>query len=221
MERSPADYEGLAYNEVRGSFDDMPPARQSAAAVAATALVRDPHTGATAAQLNPVNRATSPGYAISKEPYMQLVDHGARSAASASTTTTPQHQNPSWYNTDPITTSTPMADPINRTTTPGSAGARNMLPSQMRRSSQQVLGRSQTDLTKMGNGSALPPPVPPKEALEDEDEQWRREALGYLGYAGVGGHYGRWVWEVEIFGEGVNGNGNGNVCRDVFKIKRK
>jgi hypothetical protein len=189
MERSPVDYEGLAYNEARGSFDDIPPVRQSAAAVAASALVRDPRTGATAGQLDPMHRTTTPGYAISKKPYMQVVNRDVP-ATTITTTNTSMRQESKWYGPPPCVSTSPIQDPVNRTTTP-SSGARNLLPSQMRRNSQQLLSRSQTDLTYMGSNGP-PPPLPPKISPEEDEEQWRRDALGYLGYAGVGpGHYGR------------------------------
>jgi hypothetical protein len=177
LERSPVDYEGLAYNEAQGSFDDMPPAPLSAAAVAATALVRDPHTGATTTQMDPANRARTPGYNGRQQPY-----------APAPTSYPQPDTNNDWYAPPPG-----IKDPIQRVESP-SSGARNMLPSQMRRNSQALLGsRSQTDFSRP---QEAPPPVPAKISPESEeaDEEWRREALGYLGYAGVGGaggHYGR------------------------------
>lgn len=200
---SPVDYEGLAYNEARGSFDDMPPAPLSAAAVAATALVRDPHTAASTAQMDPRHRSNTPGYAVSKQPYVQYANERPQHI-----TAQQQQENDDWYgipHPPPVAPGMQQQDPIRRTESP-SQGARGLLPSQMRRNSQQLLSKSQTDLTKMNGGSGggsaersqsqAPPPLPPKVSPgEDEiDEEWRQEALGYLGYAGIGGtggHYGR------------------------------
>jgi hypothetical protein len=164
MERSPVDYEGLAYNEASGSFDDMPPARQSAAAAAATQLVKDPTTGVPSGQ-------KTPDFAITKKSYMQLVNHDDPAKGRSS-------QDDDWYGAPPQ-----ISDPVNRTASP-SSGARNMLPSQVRRNSQ--FGQSQTDLSNpASNGRQGPPPLPAKFRHNSEDDDgWQRDALGYMGYAG-------------------------------------
>lgn len=181
MERNPVDYEGLAYNEARGSFDDMPHAPQSAAAMAATALVRDP-------ALHPDQRTELPGYVMSKKPYMGLVSGPAH----------PTAQQNSWLGS-PSGSPPGVGSPLG---SDGSTGARGLLPSQMRRNSHNLLSKSQTDLPEAVRVRSPMAAGPSNGGLrianrnstiegEGEDE-WKKDALGYLGYAGVGpGHYGR------------------------------